>query len=162
VPSRTPQALKDLSYDQARDIRFRPDHAVWRSLGLPFELMFFHLGKYQTEPVRMHELSPDGERALPYRPEDFDYGANTALQPAAWGDIGHAGFRVHYPLNGSAYKDELIVFQGASYFRALGAGQHYGLSARGLAVDSAGGSGPEEFPASPTSGSCGPRPAPRC
>ncbi|WP_234409418.1 glucan biosynthesis protein [Ideonella sp. B508-1] len=146
VPSRTPQALKDLSYDQARDIRFRPDHAVWRSLGLPFELMFFHLGKYQTEPVRMHELSPDGERALPYRPEDFDYGANTALQPATWGDIGHAGFRVHYPLNGSAYKDELIVFQGASYFRALGAGQHYGLSARGLAVDSAGGSGPEEFP----------------
>lgn len=146
APGRTPQALKDLSYDQARDIRFRPDHAVWRSLGRPFELMFFHLGKYQTEPVRMHELSPDGERALPYRPEDFDYGANSTLQPASWGDIGHAGFRVHYPLNNAAYKDELIVFQGASYFRALGAGQHYGLSARGLAVDSAGGNGPEEFP----------------
>ena len=38
-----------------------------------------------------------------------------------------------------------MVFLGASYFRALGAGQHYGLSARGLAIDTVGGQG-EEFP----------------
>jgi periplasmic glucans biosynthesis protein len=56
----------------------------------------------------------------------------------------HAGFRLHYP-NNPAYKDELVVFLGASYFRALGAGQQYGLSARGLAIDTVGGSG-EEFP----------------
>ena len=37
------------------------------------------------------------------------------------------------------------MFLGASYFRALGAGQQYGLSARGLALDTVGGSG-EEFP----------------
>ena len=43
------------------------------------------------------------------------------------------------------YKDEVVVFLGASYFRALGAGQRYGLSARGLAIDTVGGSG-EEFP----------------
>jgi glucans biosynthesis protein len=41
--------------------------------------------------------------------------------------------------------DELIVFQGASYFRALGAGQRYGLSARGLAVNTTG-TQKEEFP----------------
>jgi glucans biosynthesis protein len=29
----------------------------------------------------------------------------------------------------------VLVFQGASYFRAVGKGQGYGLSARGLAVD---------------------------
>ena len=38
-----------------------------------------------------------------------------------------------------------MVFLGASYFRALGAGQRYGLSARGLAIDTVGGQG-EEFP----------------
>ncbi len=43
------------------------------------------------------------------------------------------------------YKDELAVFLGASYFRALGAGQRYGLSARGLAIDTIGGQR-EEFP----------------
>ena len=43
--SRKPPAeLAALTYDQYRDIRFRPDHALWRSESLPFELMFFHLG----------------------------------------------------------------------------------------------------------------------
>jgi periplasmic glucans biosynthesis protein len=37
------------------------------------------------------------------------------------------------------------VFQGASYFRAVGRGQTYGLSARGLAIDTARPGG-EEFP----------------
>src|SRR3954462_11178573 len=51
-PAQTaPPELAQLSYDQLRDIRFRPDHALWRADRLPFELAFFHLGKYQTEPV---------------------------------------------------------------------------------------------------------------
>ena len=60
-------------------------------------------------------------------------------------NLGFAGFRVHYAINSPKYKDEILVFLGASYFRALGKGQSYGLSARGLAVDTALGSG-EEFP----------------
>src|SRR5690606_9268799 len=67
------------------------------------------------------------------------------LSPEKWGDLGFAGFRVHHPFNDSGYKDELVVFLGASYFRALGEGQRYGLSARGLAIDTVGGKG-EEFP----------------
>ena len=39
----------------------------------------------------------------------------------------------------------MLVFLGASYFRALGKGQRYGISARGLAIDTALMSG-EEFP----------------
>ena len=59
--------------------------------------------------------------------------------------LGFAGFRVHFPVNTQAYKDEVLVFLGASYFRALGQGQQFGLSARGLAIDTAESSG-EEFP----------------
>ena len=140
-----PAELSTITYDQLRDIRFKTDHSVWRAQNLPFEAQFFHLGLYQTEPVRIHELLADGTvNHLPYRGSDFDYGKNT-FDTSKWGDLGHAGFRLHYPLNGQAYKDELVVFQGASYFRALGAGQGYGLSARGLAIDTVGGSG-EEFP----------------
>lgn len=143
--SRTPPAeLQALTYDQYRDIRFTPDRALWRSEGLPFELMFFHIGKFQTEPVLVNEITPRGVRHIPYRSADFDYG-NNKLSPQTWGDLGFAGFRAHYPLNNDAYKDELMVFLGASYFRALGAGQRYGLSARGLAIDTVGGKG-EEFP----------------
>jgi periplasmic glucans biosynthesis protein len=143
--SRKPPAeLQALTYDQYRDIRFRPDHALWRPENLPFELMFFHLGKFQTQPVRINEVTPKGARHIRYDTADFDYGKNT-LSPKTWGDVGFAGFRAHYPLNGTGYKDELVVFLGASYFRALGAGQLYGLSARGLAIDTVGGQG-EEFP----------------
>jgi glucans biosynthesis protein len=79
-----------------------------------------------------------------YNPAMFDFGPRVpkiALPP----DLGFAGFRLHYPLNTPAYKDELIVFLGASYFRVLGRNQGYGLSARGVAIDTGAASG-EEFP----------------
>lgn len=139
-----PAELKQLSYDGHRDIRFDPSRALWRNEKLPFELMFFHLGKYQTLPVSINEITPQGVRHVAYDRRDFDYGKNK-LSPQSWGDLGFAGFRVHYALNNPAYKDELVVFLGASYLRALGRGQHYGLSARGLGIDTAGGRG-EEFP----------------
>jgi len=144
VSRKPPAELQALNYDQYRDIRFRPDHALWRAENLPFELMFFHLGKFQTESVRINEITPRGVRHISYESADFNYGKNK-LSPQTWGDMGFAGFRAHYPLNGHDYKDEVVVFLGASYFRALGAGLHYGLSARGLAIDTVGGQG-EEFP----------------
>ncbi len=145
VADTLPAALKSLDYDQYRDIRFRPDKALWRSAGLPFELMFFHRGKFAVDPVRINEVTPQGAaRPIGFDPADFDYGRNK-LSATDWKNLGFAGFRVHYALNSPAYKDEAAVFLGASYFRMLGAGQHYGLSARGLALDTVGGKG-EEFP----------------
>ena len=144
-PPRTlPAELAALSYDQYRDIRFQPARALWRPQALPFELMFFHLGKFQTQPVVINEIVGGSEQHVRFDPADFNYGKNR-LSPASWPDLGYAGFRLHYALNTPAYQDELAVFLGASYFRALGAGQRYGLSARGLAIDTSGGTG-EEFP----------------
>jgi periplasmic glucans biosynthesis protein len=137
-----PAELQALNYDEYRDIRFRPDHALWRSESLPFDVMFFHVGK-ANEPVRMNEVA-NSPRHIRYEAADFDYGKNT-LSPDEWGDLDYAGLRVHYHLNGPTYKDELLVFLGASYFRALAAGTRYGLSARGLAVDTVGAER-EEFP----------------
>jgi len=144
TPDRLPADLSALDYDGVRDIRFRPDQALWRDRQLPFEVQFFHLGLYQRQAVRVHEVGPLGTRQLPHQSADYDYGRNR-LDTAAWDELGHAGFRLHHPLNHPGYKDELAVFLGASYFRALGAGQQYGLSARGLAIDTVGGPG-EEFP----------------
>src|SRR6187549_1817150 len=138
-----PRELELLGYDRYRDIRFRPDRAIWRAEGLPFDLMFCH--RAQSNPrVRMNEIVDGKARHIPYDSADFDFGKNT-LSPETWGELDYAGLRVHYHLNGPEYKDELIVFLGASYFRALAAGTRYGLSARGLAVDTVGGAG-EEFP----------------
>jgi glucans biosynthesis protein len=61
-------------------------------------------------------------------------------------NTGYAGFRILHPLNATNKWDELGSFIGASYFRLLGAGQTYGMSARGLAIDCGGNDRPEEFP----------------
>jgi len=139
-----PKAVKDLSYDEYRDIRFRPARSLWRAANLPFEVQLFHPGLYYDKPVRISEIVGGVAREIRFDPELFDYGKNK-LDKAALRNMGFAGFRVHAALNTPKYKDEVLVFQGASYFRALGKDQRYGLSARGLAVDTGLASG-EEFP----------------
>ena len=139
-----PRTLKGIGYDQYRDIRFRPDRALWRDAKLPFELMFFHRGWLYEDQVTIHEVGPAGVREIRFDPEAFDYGKNKVERDELRG-FGFAGFRAHFPLNTPAHRDEVVVFLGASYFRALGRGQRYGVSARGLAIDTAE-SGGEEFP----------------
>jgi len=141
--AKLPPALAALDYDALRDIRFRPDRATWRADKLPFELMYFHPGKNFPDPVRINLADARGVKRVDFDTELFDYGRNK-LDPNKLRGVGLAGFRVHYPVNRSNYKDEVLVFLGASYFRAIGKGQTYGLSARGLAIDTAVPSG-EDF-----------------
>ena len=56
-----------------------------------------------------------------------------------------SGFRVRSHINSAKVWDEFLVFQGASYFRAVAKNLLYGLSARGLAIDTGEPAG-EEFP----------------
>ncbi|SDK87971.1 glucans biosynthesis protein [Aliiruegeria lutimaris] len=138
--------LSKLDYDDFRSIRFRPDHARWADEGTPFTLQAFHLGWLFEHPVRIHELIGGETRALDFTPADFTY--DHGLEERIPGDFtmpGVAGFRIHTPLNRPDVYDEMVVFLGASYFRALGRGTLYGLSARGLAINTGIG-GPEEFP----------------
>ncbi len=137
-------SMAGLDYDQYRDIRFDPAKSRWRDQKLPFELAFFHEGRSFDTAVTIHEVVGKVVREMRFDPTAFNYGANTLTQNDVAG-LGFAGFRVHYPINTARYKDEVLTFLGASYFRAVGKGQLYGLSARGLAVDTALSSG-EEFP----------------
>lgn len=142
--SRVPESLRKLNYDQYRDLRFNPDSAWWRRDRLPFQLQFFHPGFIYNRTVQISEINNGRVQRIDYNPSLFNFGANRDLGdiPA---DMGFTGFRIHYPLNNPNYLDELAVFQGASYFRALGQGMRYGLSARGLALNT-GEPGGEEFP----------------
>ncbi len=138
-----PQPLRNLSYDQYRDIRFKPDQALWSGQKL-FQIQFFHLGFLYQQPVRINTVTAGQPAPLPYQPGMFNYGANN-FGDSLPANLGFAGFRIHYPLHRPDYFDELAVYLGASYFRILGRNQIYGASARGLAVDTAATSG-EDFP----------------
>lgn len=141
---KVPQWLLDLAYDQYRDIRFRPEKALWRDRKLPFSIQFFHPGSYYDRAVRINEVTPSGVVPVSFSPDQFDYGKNEFGSRVPQ-NLGYAGFRVHYPIKTPTYQDEVVVFLGASYFRAVGRDEGYGLSARGIAIDTALPSG-EEFP----------------
>jgi glucans biosynthesis protein len=139
-----PRWLLDIRYDEWRDIRFRPDRSLWRDRRLPFSAQFFHLGLFYDRAVKIHTVTPSGVEPVRFSPELFDYGKNE-FGGRVPQDLGFAGFRLHYPIKTKAYQDEVIVFLGASYFRAVGREQGFGISARGLAINTALPSG-EEFP----------------
>src|SRR6185437_408346 len=142
--TKLPDNLKDLTYDQYRSIRFLPERALWKDEHLRFQAQFFHRGFFYKTRVNIFQVV-DG-RAVPvqYSPILFDLGK--VAPPQSDADLGFAGFRLHTPINRPDYYDEVCVFLGASYFRAVAKGQIYGVSARGLSIKTADPKG-EEFPA---------------
>jgi len=146
VPPATelPDPIKDLSYDQYRDIRFNRDMAVWSKDNLPFRLELFHRGFYYKDEVDVAIVSQGVAKHLAFSPSLFTYG-KLVPQPVPDKDIGFAGIRLLGHMNKPDVFDEVAVFLGASYFRSLGRGQQYGISARGLALKTGAPEG-EEFP----------------
>lgn len=141
-----PQALRNINYDTYRQIRFDPEHAYWQDES-PFSLQLFHSGFIFQTPITLNVIENDSATPLPFLADNYSYDGNAAkLKEQDLTGSGHAGFRLHYPLNSDEYNDEFAVFLGASYFRIVGRGQAYGLSTRGLAIDTASPNG-EEFPA---------------
>ncbi len=140
-----PDFLLNISYDQWRKIRFRPSESLWRKEGLPFEVQFFHPGLFYNRLVAVNVVDDGRAEKLTFSPSVFEYGDEEFASKVAGTPLDFAGFRIHYNLNTGKYKDEVAVFLGASYFRAVARDGQYGLSARGLAVDTALQSG-EEFP----------------
>jgi glucans biosynthesis protein len=139
-----PDGLKNIDYDKYRTIRFRTDQSLWRGQGLPFEVQFFHPGFIFIDRVEIFEVEAGKANPIAYTPNLFDFGEVQPPPPDA--KLGFAGFRLHAPLNRPDYFDEVCVFLGASYFRAVAKGQTYGLSARGLSLKTGNPKG-EEFPA---------------
>ncbi len=138
-----PRELAALNYEQYSEIQFRQAAALWHNQSM-FEVQFFHRGFNFDRRVNIYEVQPSGVRALAYYPSLFTFGRDVP-RVALPANLGFAGLAVHYPLNTPGFKDEVIAFLGASYFRALGRNAGYGVSARGLAIDTATTAG-EEFP----------------
>jgi glucans biosynthesis protein len=133
-----------LGYDAVRRIQFRAKQALWHGSGAPFEMHFFPVAGGSTRALQLYEVSNGRARALQLPATVFD---NDGLLPPEAPDATApiAGWKLTFPLNEASKRDEVVAFLGSSYFRALGQGQRYGLSARALAINTIGGSG-EEFP----------------
>ena len=138
--------LKEIDYTTYRSIRFKPEQSLWHGEN-DYELQFFHPGFLYEYPVTIHTIGESNKpERLAFNSDMFNYdGSASGLAGLTDEKSGFAGFRVHYPIKNEEYKDEFAVFLGASYFRLVGKNQVYGISARGLAIDTALAKG-EEFP----------------
>lgn len=138
--------LAGLDYDGYRKIRFYVDKARWSDAPLAFQVHPFHPGWLYREPVIIHEIIGGQATEMTFSTDDFEYLNDLAAKVPEHAVLpGIAGLKINHPLNRADVFDELITFVGASYFRALGRDNSYGLSARGLALNTWW-DGPEEFP----------------
>lgn len=137
--------LRQISYDQYRDIRVNAESAVWRNEQVPFRVELLPAGFLFEAPVTVSVVEAGMARDLTAAPGTFILGPSIAKQLTNV-NLPLSGFRVRGHVNSRSNWDEFLVFQGASYFRANAKGTQYGLSARGLALRTAHPAG-EEFPA---------------
>lgn len=129
--------LEQIDYDAHWRIAFRPEATVMAG-DVPVQM--FHLGTYFRTPVKMSLVQEGMAREILYHRDFFDMPEDSPAR-ALSDQAGFAGFR----LMNEDLKSDWISFLGASYFRTAGPFGQYGMSARGLAIDS-GMSTPEEFP----------------
>lgn len=139
-----PPEFSGMQFADYQKMQPRTDRFAWSDLQTPFRLGFYHQGMQFNSAVRINEITADGVQEIKYDPERFDFGG-LAFDKNATRQLGYAGFRLLYPVNQPDKLDEIMSFLGASYFRVIGKGQVYGLSSRGLAIDTAPPGG-EEFP----------------
>jgi glucans biosynthesis protein len=126
--SNLPDIFQKMQFFDYQKIQPRPDRFAWSELRTPFRLSFYHQGMQFNTPVKINEIVAGTVREIPYQPDRFDFG----------------GLSFDGPTIGKL--DEVMSVLGASYFRVIGKDQIYGLSGRGLAIDT-GLPIAEEFPA---------------
>ncbi|MEL0631189.1 glucan biosynthesis protein [Pseudoalteromonas carrageenovora] len=135
-----PELIDKITYDEHWKIRFKEDETLYPN-GKKAPVQLFYPGRYFPEPVKIY-IRDDKKHAqdVPFSNELFDMPADSPAHDLPKG-FGFAGFRIMRP----DMKPDWISFLGASYFRTDGPQGQYGLSARGIAINT-GMSEPEEFP----------------
>ena len=144
-PRSVPEDWTSISYEDYVSIWFDGRNALWEGeTDTPLRMDVFAPGLYFPNPIDISVVENGTARPLLFDLGVFD---RTDKFPDLTIDdrLGYSGLRLRAELEKSGIYQEFAVFQGASYFRAIGTGDIYGLSARGLTIDTAGPDG-EEFP----------------
>lgn len=144
APPGIPAVLANLDYDQYQQIRFRPEQSLWRQSHTRFQVMLIAPGEYFNHTVKINVVDAAGVHPLGFDKSLFTW-PDSKVESSTTGNLGYAGFKLTFPINRPDLQDQFLVFAGASYFRGVARGENFGLSARGIAIDT-GLPGGEEFP----------------
>ncbi len=139
-----PAGWRDLSYDEYRKIWFDGRNALWENTDTPQRVDVFPAGLYFPQAVALNVVDAGMSRPVAFDMAVFDT-TDKFPNPPVDETMGYSGLRLRAELEKPGIFQEYAVFQGASYFRGIGTGETYGLSARGLALKTGDPMG-EEFP----------------
>ena len=141
-PAQVPKVLQKLSFTDYGKISYVGRVPGWPA-GTPFHIQLDPTGYLFTWPERIRIVA-GARHIVPRLP--VAVAGDPGLAARVPKVVAPAGFSAYTGFGGGAATDEFLSFLGASYFRAVGAGQSWGLSARGVAVDTALPHRAEEFP----------------
>ena len=146
-PMPDPAIVKTMNFDVAKHILPDPDHALFGDGRGPYPISLLAVGDLFPKTVRMFALTGDDAREVQFRADYFKSPPDGPLSKLAATPSPFAGLEFQ-----QAYDKPILRghegwarFLGASYFRAVGEANQFGLSARGVAQNS-GIAIPEEFP----------------
>ncbi|WP_245819060.1 glucan biosynthesis protein [Marivita hallyeonensis] len=144
-PRSIPKAWTEITYDDYVSIWFDGRNALWADdNSAPLHVDVFAPGLFYPHPVAISVIENGTARPLKFDMAVFDKTDKFPDLPID-DTLGYSGLRLRAEIEQPGIHQEFAVFQGASYFRAIGTGDIYGLSARGLAIDTGEPTG-EEFP----------------
>ena len=130
-------AAHAVDYDAANRIAFRPDRAIGGDDG--YAVRLFPLTRNAAIPISVAVVEKGVARDIVHSEDMFEIVPGEGPAPKIVPGI--SGFRV----TNKGGVGDWLAYMGASYFRSAGPLDQYGLSARGLAIDT-GIAGAEEFP----------------
>jgi glucans biosynthesis protein len=146
-PQPDKEIVSKIDYERWGQITFNTNSALFAKGPGQFPVTFFHIGKFFPKSVQIYAVEDGQARPIVYNPDMFDMPADSPAKQLPAG-IGFAGLRIQEPRAGKLEwrKNDWVAFLGAAYFRAIGQLYQYGLSARGVAVNTAVFNKQEEFP----------------
>lgn len=131
------EMVRAVDYDAVGQISYKPQATLWRG---DRGVRLFPISAAARTPVTIHVVAGGQARPVIHASELFDMPADSPLRRLG-DNPGFGGFRAMNPDDATDW----VAFLGASYFRSADPFNQYGLSARGLAIDTAA-PNPEEFP----------------
>ncbi len=143
-PEQIPGFFQKLSYHDYQSIRFDPEKRLWKKSNTNFQVMPVPAGLFYRHPVKLNVVNRTGVSPIAFDKSLFNF-SDKSIEKRMPADLGYAGFKLTYPFSGADSANQFLVFAGASYFRGVGRDNAFGISARGVAVDTGLNSG-EEFP----------------
>ncbi len=142
-----PDSIRKMTYNQYANMWLKPEHILWQNDNLHYKVTFFPQGYIYDKGIAVYQIKNDSISEVPFKPDYLEYaGSAQFAKDQMPNNACYAGFKILYKSPAAENPSEYVVFLGASYFRLIADSTSWGLSSRGISVNSSIPGLVEEFP----------------